>query len=75
MRHVRVKVTAGAPRERVVEVEGVLEVYVKEPPQGGMANRRVAQVLAERFGVPVASVRLVSGFHARGKTFEVKGVS
>lgn len=75
MRHVRVKVTAGAPRERVLMNEDVFEIFVKEPPQAGLANKRVAQILAEHFGVPVASVKLVSGFHARGKTFEVKGVS
>lgn len=46
-------------------------VSVKEPPKGGAANRAIARALAEYFGVAPSRVRLVSGFSARKKVFEV----
>jgi len=71
--HVRVKVTAGASREHVEEEDGVLSIFVKEPPQDNMANRRVMQIVAERFKVAPNAVKIVAGHHARNKTLEVNG--
>lgn len=71
--HVRVKVTAGASREHVEEEDGVLSIFVKEPPQDNMANRRVMKIVAERFNASLSSVRIVAGHHARNKTLEVSG--
>ena len=70
--HVRVKVTAGAAREHVVEEDGLLSIFVKEPPQDNMANRRVMKIVAERFAVHLSHVRIVTGHRARNKTLEVK---
>ncbi|MBP9669662.1 MAG: DUF167 domain-containing protein [Candidatus Pacebacteria bacterium] len=72
---VRVKVTAGAHREKVVEHDAVtFDMYVKEPPQGGMANKRVMRLLAERFGVDLRAVRMETGYQSRNKTFSIHGI-
>ena len=71
--HVRVKVTAGASREHVEEEDGVLSIFVKEPPQDNMANRRMMKIVAERFNASLSAVRIVAGHHARNKTLEVSG--
>lgn len=46
-------------------------VAVKEPPRNGEANAAIAIALAKYFCVAPAQVRLVSGFSARQKTFEI----
>jgi len=70
--HVRVKVTAGAAREHVAEEDGQLHIFVKEPPQANMANRRVVAIIAERFKVSSSAVRIVAGHRARNKTLEIR---
>lgn len=68
---VHVKVTAGAYKELVCDEDGVLEIYVKEPPAGGMANRRVLQLVARHYEVMPDQVRMVRGHHSRRKVFWV----
>lgn len=50
---------------------GALCVRVTAAPSDGRANRAVAALLAETFGVPASSVELVSGAAARDKLFRV----
>ncbi|MBI2048317.1 MAG: DUF167 domain-containing protein [Parcubacteria group bacterium] len=71
MQHIRVKVTAGASREHIAEEDGELHLFVKEPPQDNMANRRVVQIIAKRFSVSASRVRIVSGHKARNKTLSI----
>jgi hypothetical protein len=67
------------PRARRNEVQGwhdtALRVRVTAPPAGGEANRAVADLLAEAFGVPASRVELVAGASARDKLFRVAGLS
>ena len=46
-------------------------VSVKEPPKNGQANEAIIKALAEYFNVSPSSVRLVSGFSSKQKTFEI----
>lgn len=72
--HIKVKVWAGVGKEKVKKVsDDRYEVYVKEPAQAGMANKRVQQALAETLSVPVHKLRLVSGFQRPQKIFEILG--
>mgnify|MGYP001558942301 CR=1 FL=1 len=52
-------------------VGGHFIVAVKEPPVAGRANAAIARALARHFGVAPSRVRLVSGFSAKQKVFEV----
>ena len=58
----RLRVSAGASRSRVLGVHGgALKLSVKAPPERGKANREVLTVVAEAFGLPAGDVELVSG--------------
>lgn len=46
-------------------------VSVKEPPKDGKVNAAIIKALAEYFTVAPSRVRLVSGFSAKQKTFEI----
>ena len=71
MKHIRVKVTADAARESVSSKKGVLHIFVKEPAQGNMANRRVVQLVAKHTGTSPSHVKIVAGHHAPNKTLAV----
>ena len=71
----RVHVQPGAGRTLVRGRYGdALKVSVGAPPQGGRANKAVAELLAEILGVKGDAVSLVGGETNRAKRFQVKGL-
>jgi len=72
MLEVRVRATPGAAKELVQEVApNQFEIYVREPAQKNMANRRICSIIAERFRVPITSVRITTGYRSRNKLIRV----
>jgi len=70
---IRVRVKPRSKREGVkVLEESLLEVRVKEPPEGGRANERVRELLAEHLGVPKSRIKIVRGFASKEKVVEVE---
>ncbi len=68
----RVKVTPNATREYIrVDAGGIFEVGVREKAQGGMANERIIELIAEYHEVPVKNVMVVNGTSSRGKTLRI----
>ena len=66
-----VKAKPRSKEERVEKIDDMhFIVSVKEPPVQGKANGAIAKALAEHFGVSASSIRLVSGFSSKEKTFE-----
>ena len=58
----RLRVSAGASRRRVVGVHGgALKLSVQAPPERGKANRAVLSLVAEAFGLAASDVELVAG--------------
>ena len=47
------------------------EICVKEPPIKGRANAAVMIALARHFGVPLSSVKIISGHTSRQKIVEI----
>jgi len=47
------------------------EIAVKEKAERNSANERIIKIIAERLGVPVKKVRIVSGHHAPSKMISV----
>jgi hypothetical protein len=73
---VPIKAVPGASRDRIVGPLGDrLKVQVAAPPEGGRANARIAELLAEALGVPARDVRIVAGLQSPQKTVEVRGVA
>lgn len=72
----RVWVQPGASRTEMVGVVGdALKIRIAAPPQGGKANQALIEFLAELFGVPKSSVRLVQGQATRRKLVRIQGVT
>ncbi len=72
MKKIRVKVSAGAKTEKVVEVEpDFFRIRVNEPPEKGKANARVIELLAEYYGIPESLITLVLGAATRDKIFHI----
>ena len=70
------RVQPRASRDEVAGVHGDrLKVRISAPPVDGAANRHLCRYLADLFGVPAASVRLVRGENGRDKTVEVAGTT
>ena len=70
--YLKVKVTANAKREKVERVkEGVFEIAVKEKTERNMANKKVLELVAKHYKVPVGKVRIVSGHHRPHKLLSV----
>lgn len=67
------KVSAGAKTEHIEEIApGSFKVRVRIPPEKGKANARVAELLAQHFGVPITSVILMRGNTSREKIFFIE---
>jgi uncharacterized protein YggU (UPF0235/DUF167 family) len=69
--YLKVFVTPGARKESVEEKGDVLAIAVREPAQGNRANDRVRELVARRFGVATAAVRIITGHHSRGKMVSI----
>lgn len=71
-----VKAVPGASRDRIVGLLGdALKVQVSAAPEGGKANDRLCEVLAERLAVPKHAVQVVAGHGNPRKVVAVRGLS
>ena len=72
----KVKVVPGASRSEVVGLLGAaVKVRVAAPPEGGQANREVCALLADRLGLPLAQVTVVSGPASPNKVIGLVGIA
>ncbi|HOI60196.1 MAG TPA: DUF167 domain-containing protein [Candidatus Pacearchaeota archaeon] len=51
--------------------ENSFEIYIKEKPERGEANKRVFNILAEYFNIKPNKIRLVKGAKSPNKIFEI----
>ena len=62
-----------AREDKIEKVDAThYNVAVTVLPVKGAANRAIAHVLAEHFGVARSQVQLASGFSSRTKVFEIE---
>jgi len=72
---IKVKVFPKSREEKIVEKsKDSFEVWVKEEPERGLANKAVIRILASYFGVAESKIKLIKGFKKRNKIFEI-GIS
>ncbi len=70
--YVSVRVVAKAKQEKVEELpQGRLKIWVKEPAERNLANRRVTELVAGHLELPLAKIRLISGHRSPSKIFSV----
>ena len=68
---IAVRVTPKASRDRIVEENGTLRVYVTTAPENGKANAAVQRLLAKAMGIAKSRLKLLRGDTSRDKLFEV----
>lgn len=69
---IRVKAFPGANKEEIVKKsENSFEVWVKEKPIKGQANRAIIRILSDYLKIDQLRIRLIKGFRQRNKVFEI----
>jgi len=69
---IRIYATPDSKRETLTkESSDAWRISVREPAQSNFANDRVRELVARELGVPLASVRILTGHHARSKLLSV----
>jgi uncharacterized protein (TIGR00251 family) len=66
-----IRVIPKASRNLVKEVEGGFKVYLTKPPEDGLANQQLLEVLAEYLKVKRYQIRITNGQKSRDKLVEV----
>jgi len=70
--YIKVHVVAGAKKEQFVEKSANLFlVSIKEPAERNLANKRVLELVAGHFEVPVSRIRIINGHHHPSKLLSV----
>lgn len=68
-----VKVFPNSKKNEVKETgENSLAARLNAPPEKGKANAKLIEALAEHFGVPKSSVKILRGHKTRNKTVEIE---
>jgi uncharacterized protein (TIGR00251 family) len=76
MATLKVKVVPGSSRDGVAGMLGeALKVRVSAPPEGGKANRRLCELLADKLGLPANGVVVLAGGTSARKTLGITGLS
>ena len=73
--NVTVRVKPGSKKGPLVQpaIDGSLLVYVREPAVEGSANKAVAELLADYYGVSKRDVQMISGYKSKIKHFKIVG--
>lgn len=73
MRYIHIKVTAGARKENWKDKSvDHFEVSVKEKAEKNEANKRVIELVSERFKVSKNKVRIINGHHHPSKLLVIE---
>ncbi|HLG18834.1 MAG TPA: DUF167 domain-containing protein [Bdellovibrionota bacterium] len=74
--YIPVRVQPRAKREEIAGMKnGILQVRLNTRPVQGAANRRLIEILADRFHVPKTFIRIVAGAKNKNKTLFVPGMT
>lgn len=69
---IKVHVTPNASQVRVTKVdEDAYEVKVDERAEGGLANKRLTEILSKHFRIPKSNISIVSGTRSKHKILEI----
>lgn len=66
-----IRVTPKASRERIVQDQGQVRIYVTVVPEGGKANAAVLRLLSKALGVPKSRLSITRGETGRDKSIRV----
>ena len=76
MAFLKVRVKPRASRRAVLDCrEGVWQVSLTSPPEGGKANKELLKFLSKVLKVPLSNMEIQSGDKSRNKSISVPGLS
>lgn len=68
---IKARVFPGSKKDEIIKkTEDSLDVFVKEKPIKGQANKAVINLLSFYFEIPSEKIRLIKGFKERNKIFD-----
>ena len=70
---VKIRVVPRAKKEKIVEENGILKVYVNEPAIDGRANKKLIEVLADYYQTRKYNITILQGETQRDKVIEISG--
>ncbi len=69
---INVKAKPSSGKELVEKIDETnYTVWVKEPPQNGLANKGIERALADYFNVARSGIKIVKGFTSKNKIVEI----
>lgn len=69
---IKVKVIAGSKKEEIMKKsEDSYQISVKEKAERNMANRRVCEIMASLYKVPIGKVRIINGHQSPSKILSI----
>ncbi len=73
MKYIHVKVTASARKESLLEKDSEhFVISVKEKAENNLANKRVLELVSEKFSVSLNKVRIVNGHRSPSKLMVIE---
>jgi uncharacterized protein YggU (UPF0235/DUF167 family) len=70
--YIKIKVFTDQKHEKIEQIsDTVFHIYVKQPAKQNLANKRIREILAQFYTVPISSVRMVAGHHKPLKICEI----
>ena len=70
--HFDAMVRAGARADTIEVCSGALRITVKAKPEHGLANQAALRLVAKKFGVNIAQVKIVRGLRNKRKRIRIR---
>lgn len=55
-----------------LDKSGILKCYLKSPPEKGLANKELIQMLSKKLNLPQSAIHIISGASSRTKTVKIE---
>ena len=69
---IHVKIKPDSKEDKIVQKnETSFVVQVKEPAEDNRANKRMVELVADKFGIIKSKVKIVTGHHSPSKILEI----
>jgi len=69
---IHVKIKPDSKEDKIVQKnETSFIVHVKEPAEDNRANKRMIELLADKFGIVKSKVKIITGHHAPSRILDI----
>ncbi|NCS99048.1 DUF167 domain-containing protein [Candidatus Parcubacteria bacterium] len=72
MTYIRAKVHPNSKKEEIKQIsDNRFEIWLREKPERNQVNKKLCQIIGQRFDNPKGGVKILSGHHQRIKLLKV----